>query len=66
MTMALSMPGGLGSQVVAAHGQGQFVRDSGVSQAATAPANYAAELIKRDPMMNRTLLLRLIAGVRGL
>jgi hypothetical protein len=62
------MPGGLGSQVMAAQGQSltQSRFDGTVSQTATAPANYAAELIKRDPMMNRTLLLRLIAGVRGL
>ena len=70
MSMGLSMPGGLGSQVIAAHGlsreQSGFEGSVARSQEATAPATYAAELLKRDPSMNRTLLLRLIAGVRGL
>ena len=67
-SLSLAMPGGLGTQVVAAHAQTMSHSDyeGAVSMTATAPANYAAELIKRDPMMNRTLLLRLIAGVRGL
>ena len=70
MSMAVPLPGGLGSQVIAAqglsHDHSGFERSGGQVQTATAPANYAAELLKRDPAMNRTLLLRLIAGVRGL
>jgi len=67
MSVATPMPGGLGAQVVAAHtGSMGHGFDSAAVQTATAPVNYAAELIRRDPMMNRTLLLRLIAGVRGL
>jgi hypothetical protein len=45
---------------------GGFESGESRSQTATAPANYAAELLQRDPSLNRTLLLRLIAGVRGL
>jgi hypothetical protein len=67
MSAALATPGALGSQVMAAHSySAAHALDAASAQIATAPVNYAAELIRRDPMMNRTLLLRLIAGVRGL
>ena len=67
---AVSRPGGLGSQVMAAQAgslrAGAYEGGDSRSQTATAPAVYAAELLQRDPSLNRTLLLRLIAGVRGL
>ncbi|MEI6229554.1 MAG: DUF4388 domain-containing protein [Actinomycetes bacterium] len=70
MSMSVSTPGGLGSAVIAARELSRdapgFEGNVTRSQAATAPSTYAAELLKRDPAMNRTLLLRLIAGVRGL
>jgi len=70
MSMAVSTPGGLGSAVIAARELSRdepgFEGNVARAQAATAPSTYAAELLKRDPAMNRTLLLRLIAGVRGL
>jgi hypothetical protein len=37
-----------------------------VGATATAPDPQAASVIERDPNVNRSLMLRLIAGVRGL
>ena len=37
-----------------------------VGATATAPDPAAASVIERDPNVNRSLMLRLIAGVRGL
>ncbi len=37
-----------------------------VGATATAPDPDAASVIERDPNVNRSLMLRLIAGVRGL
>jgi len=37
-----------------------------VGATATAPDPAAASIIERDPNVNRSLMLRLIAGVRGL
>jgi len=52
------MPGGLSSG--AAGGL------SGAAGAATATAPAGEGAIERDPTVNRSLMLRLIAGVRGL
>lgn len=67
---AMTRPGGLGSQVMAAHvgssSVGRYDVAQGTAQAAVAPSTYPSDLLQRDPTLNRTLLLRLIAGVRGL
>ena len=52
-----------------ASGSGQFggspVGDV-VGATATAPEEEFVAIIERDPTVNRSLMLRLIAGVRGL
>jgi hypothetical protein len=56
--------------VVTAGGAGHVGAGSGVGDVvgatATAPDPAAASVIERDPNVNRSLMLRLIAGVRGL
>jgi len=52
------MPGGLSS--------GTAGGANGVAGAATAAAPAGESAIERDPTVNRSLMLRLIAGVRGL
>jgi hypothetical protein len=54
-----------GPVVTAAGGSSSGVGDV-VGATATAPDPDAASVIERDPNVNRSLMLRLIAGVRGL